>query len=243
VFWSVEVNSKTFLMAAALATASSVAVTSTAMAAPSGPGWEFTTPGNDFSNGTWDFASAFTVSTSATVTGLGYYASPYNGQVASNPVALYQCADVDCDSTATEIASATVTNIYPLNGHFRYVTITPVTLMPGVGYEVAGVSNGDNYTWADTGFATNSAVALTSISGGTTRWQALGTPDFLNYTNTGEIEPDGFWGPDIYLGASSGFTGVPEPATWGLMLIGAFGVGAGLRARKSRALAPSARLA
>jgi len=193
--------------------------------------WEFSAPGNDFSNGTWDFASAFTVNTTVTASGLGYYASPTNGQVASNPVALYQCADVNCDSTATLIASATVTNIYPLNGHFRFVTIDPITLNPGVGYEVAGVSNGDNYTWNDTGFATNAAVTLTSISGGTTRWQSLGTPDFLNYTNTAQIEQDGFWGPNVYLGAATGFTDVPEPATWSMLIGGVFGIGAMIRRR------------
>ena len=202
-----------------------------------GPAWEFTSPGNDYSNGTWDFATAFTVSSDVTASGLGYYASPTNGQVNSNPVALYQCADAACDSTATLIASATVTNTHALNGHFRYVTIAPVTLQAGVGYEVAGVSNGDNYTWNDTSFTTAPGLTITSMNGGTTRWQSLGTPDFLNYTNTGELENDGFWGPNVYLGAATGFTGAPEPAAWSLMLMGVGGVGALLRTRRRKALA------
>jgi len=32
-----------------------------------GPGWEFTSPGNSFTNGTWDFATAFSVNSNVTV--------------------------------------------------------------------------------------------------------------------------------------------------------------------------------
>lgn len=40
----------------------------------------------------------------------------------------------------------------------------------------------------------------------------------------------------VYVEVSS--AAVPEPASWGLMLIGVFGIGAGLRTRRSRALTP-----
>jgi hypothetical protein len=222
---------RNLLLSVAMAAAVSVGAGSAALA---GPAWEFTSAGNDFTDGTWDFASAFTVGTAVAASGLGYYASPTNGQVNSNPVALYQCSDAACDGTATLLASTIVTNTFALNGHFRYVTINPITLEPGVGYEVAGVSNGDNYTWNDAGFATDPNVTLTSLSGGTTRWESLGTPDFLNFTNTGEIENDGFWGPNVFLGAATGFTGAPEPSTWALMFVGLAGLGAALRVSRSK---------
>src|SRR5580704_13298299 len=78
-------------------------------AAPAGatPLWEFTTAGGSFTNNTWDFATAFAVTTTVSASGLGYYADPNNGFVNSNPVALYLCADAACDSTGTLIASAT----------------------------------------------------------------------------------------------------------------------------------------
>src|SRR5208283_1515856 len=118
-----------------------------ATSASADPGWEFTTPGNSFTNGQWDFATAFTVSSDVTLSGLGYYADPVTGNVDGNPVAFYQCDTTDCLTTGTLLASTTVTDVYPELGHFRYVTIAPINLIAGDSYEVAGVSNSDNYTW------------------------------------------------------------------------------------------------
>ena len=229
---------RTLLLAAAAAATMSVATGSTALAAS---GWEFTTPGNSFTNGQWDFATAFTANSSVTVSGLGYYADPITGNADGNPVALYQCADTACLTTGTLLASATVTNIYPLNGHFRYVTITPITLTAGVSYEVAGVSNADNYTWADPGFAVDPALTILTSSGQASRWQTLSTPDFLvgsPFLDRGS--DDGYWGPNVFLGASGGsggFTGTPEPSTWAIMLVGIAGIGGALRSRRRLATA------
>jgi len=43
------------------------------------------------------------------------------------------------------------------------VTITPVTLTPGW-YEVDGVSNVQNFTWDDQGFATDPAITYNANS-------------------------------------------------------------------------------
>ena len=229
---------RTFLLAAAAAAAMSVATGSAALAAA---GWEFTTPGNSFTNGQWDFATAFTANSAVTVSGLGYYADPVTGNADGNPVALYQCADAACLTTGTLLASANVTNIYALNGHFRYVTITPVTLVAGDSYEVAGVSNSDNYTWNDPGFTVDPALTILTTSGQASRWDHSPTPDFL--TSSGFIDlggEDGYWGPDVFLGPASGFTiGAPEPSTWAIMLVGIAGIGGALRnsRRKSAAAA------
>ena len=129
---------------------SAVAVGMMSSAAVATPLWEFTSAGNSFSNGSWDFGNNFQVKSTVTVTGLGYFADPNNGFVDANQVALYA-------STGTLLASATVDNTYPLVGHFRYVTISPVILTPGI-YQIDGASHADNYTWNDPGFFTNPAI-------------------------------------------------------------------------------------
>lgn len=223
----------TKLRAAVLLCSIAVAGLGASASANAGALWEFTTPGGSFNNNTWDFAQAFTVgSANLTVTGLGYYADPTNGQVASNPVALYQCSDAACTGTGTEIASAVVTNTYPLTGHFRYVTITPVTLQAGMSYEVAGVSFGDNYTWDDSGFTVNSDISLVSEGGGTDRWEQTGAPDFLTPGNsqTDLNGEDGYWGPNVFVGQPT-FTGVPEPDTWALFGAGLALLGLAIRRR------------
>lgn len=209
-----------------------IATAGAAAAAHAGPGWEFTSPGNSFTDGTWDFATAFTANSNVTVSGLGYYADPVTGNADGNPVALYQCADVACSTTATLLYSTTVTNIYPLTGHFRYVTIPAITLTAGVSYEVAGVSNSDNYTWNDPGFATDPAITILSDGGSppnTDRWELIGTPDFLNFTQADIPGQDGFWGPNIFLGAP---VFAPEPASLALFGIGLAGLGL-IRRRKA----------
>jgi hypothetical protein len=219
------------MMLAALALGAGLFATG---AANAGPAWEFTSPGTNFTNGTWDFAQAFSVNSAVTVTGLGYYADPVTGNADGNPVALYQCADALCSTTGTLLTSTNVTNIYPLTGHFRYVTIAPIDLIAGMSYEIVGISNSDNYTWADAGFATDPSITLISMNGGTDRWLSTGSLTFLNGSNStsnlgGE---DGYWGPNLFFGTPT-FTQVPEPFT-----ITMFGAGlaaaAGLRLRRSK---------
>lgn len=197
-----------------------------------GPAWEFTSPGNSYNNNYWDFAQAFTVNSNVTASGLGYYADPTTGLANGQAVALYQCADSACETTATLIASATVTNAYPLTGHFRYVTISPVNLIAGDSYEVAGVSNTANYTWDDPGFATDPAISLLpTYNGGTDRWLLTNSPDFLgggNYTSNLGGE-DGYWGPNVFLGTP---VFAPEPVS--LALLGAGVIGLGFARRRVR---------
>jgi hypothetical protein len=152
-----------------------IAAAGLSSAAQAAPGWEFvSTAGNNYTDGVWDFATAFIANTNVTVSGLGYYADPITGNADGNQVAFYRCDDVACSTTATLLASAMVTNSYPLTGHFRYARITPINLIPGTSYEIAGVSNADNYTWNDPGFTVNPAISpVSDIYGYTTRWQPL----------------------------------------------------------------------
>lgn len=167
-----------------------------------------------------------------TVSGLGYYADPNNGQVDNNKVALYSCDTAGCLTTGTQISSATVTNTYAVLGHFRYVTVPTLTLAPG-DYLVSGVSVGDNYTWNDTGFVTDPSITYND-----NRWiltGGAGTPDFVNFVRN-DVS-DGYWGPNVFFGDAGGFTGgVPEPASWMLMIAGFGMVGITAR-RRSRAVA------
>ena len=219
-----------------LLAAATVATLMAGSAAEAAVAWEFTTTGNTGTNGTWDFATAFTVNSAVTVTGLGYFADPATGNVDGNPVAFYQCANASCTSTGTLLTSTTVTNAYPVVGHFRFVTVAPITLTVGESYEVAGVSNADNYAWNDIGYTVNPAISLVQgLSGQNSRWQALGTPDFLTTSGAADLgSEDGFWGANVFFGTPT-FTGtVPEPATWVMFILGFGAVGFMMRNARRR---------
>lgn len=200
-----------------------------------GPAWEFTTASNSFTNGSWNFANKFTVLNEVTVSGLGWYADPITGNVDANPVALYRCDTAGCLTTGTLLAQVTVDNTYALQGHFRFVTIAQQTLAPGE-YLIAGVSDTNNYTWNNVGFTTDPNITYDD-----NRWFSTtsGASPTFNTSVQNDVT-DGYWGPNLFLGAPI-FAGVPEPATWAMMILGFGAVGGAMRRR--RAVATKVRFA
>jgi hypothetical protein len=200
------------------------------------PAWEFTSPGNSYSNGIWLFATAFTANTDVVVSRLGYFVDPATRSLNPSPTALYECADAGCLTTATLLTSTIVDTTGTLVGHFRYAAIAPVTLEAGKSYEVAGISNGNLYTWDDAGYRDDPAVTRLSTSGQYARWTeidgfTLDTPGFLTGSVVNDIGlVDGFQGANLFLGT-------PEPATWTVLIAGFGLVGAVLRRRRA-VLAP-----
>lgn len=186
------------------------------------PAWTFESANINFTNGSWNFGNNFEVLSAVTVSGLGYYADPNTGNVAGNPVALFQCDTAACNTTGTLLASAVVDNSHPLTNFFRFVTIPEITLAPGF-YQIVGVSNQDNYTWNTNGFATDPAIRYVANT-----WQSTGTgsqPFFMNFVQN-DVR-DGYWGPNLFLGAP---TFVPTPGALALFGLGLLGL-AGLRRR------------
>ncbi|WP_254620931.1 PEPxxWA-CTERM sorting domain-containing protein [Sphingomonas sp. CL5.1] len=188
--------------------------------------WEFTSASNSYTNGSWNFANSFTVLNAVTVSGLGWYADPNTGNVDANPVALYKCDTAGCLTTGTLLAQVTVDNTYALQGHFRFVTVPELTLAPG-DYLISGVSDTNNYTWNDTGFTVDPNIQYND-----NRWFST-TSGAMPSFNTSVVNDvtDGYWGPNLFLGAAT-FAGVPEPATWAMMILGFGLVGASLRRRE-----------
>lgn len=186
--------------------------------------WEFDAPGFLNSNNNWSFGAAFTVNTTLKIIGLGTFS---DGATPNSLVNLYACDSLGCDTTGALIASATITGTGTTIGNFVFASITAVTLDPGSGYLVVGtMPSGNLYAYDTVGFATDPRVNYTAF---TDRFvdNLDAAFDPVNQASTS----NGYWGPNLLIAGA----GVPEPASWA-MLIAGFGL-AGAMMRRRRVVA------
>ena len=114
--------------AAIIASAPAAAVTSAA--------WDFTASGQLNSNNNWSFGSAFTVNSAVKAVGLGIYSG---GQTpVGNLVNLYLCDNINCTSTGSLIATATIDAGDMFLGNFVFDSVAAVSLATNTGYLVVG---------------------------------------------------------------------------------------------------------
>ncbi len=120
------------------------------------------TPALNFSNfstvqqGNFVVGWEFDVLSPVTVTGLGMF--EYSGlSLNGHAVGIY-------DPSQALVATATVGPSDPLSGYFRFRSlVTPVTLMPGTGYRIAGVALSEYYAYGistpPTGWTVDSRIS------------------------------------------------------------------------------------
>jgi hypothetical protein len=171
--------------------------------------------------------NSFTANTTVTVTALGYYNLTGTGFLTPHEVGIFDSAGNLLADTVLPAGSSD-----PLIGGFRYQAIKPVTLVAGQTYNLVGEAEvGDPWGYAGyTGFTVNPAITL-------------GTVSYI-YQSDNVLRDTLLYGSPYIWTAYSGpnfliSSGVPEPASWAMALIGfgLVGAGARLRRRAVRAIA------
>jgi hypothetical protein len=100
---------------------------------------------DDFRNDSWSFGDIFTVGgANIEVTGLGAYDAGLDGYVTSDgiPVGIFR------ESDDALLFSTMVTSADSLIGHYRFASITPLTLLANTSYRVVAVNRDDLYNIA-----------------------------------------------------------------------------------------------
>ena len=171
------------------------------------------------SGGAFTMGFAFTVGANTFLNGLGAYDHLGDGFPAPMTVGLW-------DGAGTLLQQATVTSADPLIGSFRYTTLSSYALTAGTTYIVGAfryAGSGETYA---TGFGPNSTAPGVTILGA--RYSDTGSFAFPNVS----VGTNGYYGANALVGAAV-TAGVPEPATWLMMILGFGMIGAGLRSRRT----------
>jgi len=182
-------------------------------------GVDFTSWNSSNSQSVWSLGYQFVANTNATVTALGTFDYGQDGFAQPQQVGLW-------DASANLLASVYVTNADPLQGFWRFHSISGVTLIPGDTYYVAS-QGGEGYVWLTNGFTVAPQITFVEDAwhyNGDTNNNPLAFPDTTDGFGAGV--GGGFFGGNIEFG-----TATPEPGT--LMLLGSGVVGlAGIIRRK-----------
>ena len=165
--------------------------------------WEFSSPGNNFTNGNWTFGEIFVPNHDVVINLLGYY-RPEGGFTSSHPVGIFAPGGY-------LLVSTVIDNNSPLSyPHFAFNQIAPLTLMGGMPYVIEGISNSDPYAFNDYGFQVWPGITVLGNN-----WAYDYGLNFLGPTPINDVA-DGYWGPN--------FGATPEPTTSLLLATGVVGI-------------------
>jgi hypothetical protein len=160
----------------------------------------------DFRNNSWAFGELFTVNEAITVTALGAYDAGGDGFVTAGglPAGIFNF------TTDTLLTSANVMSSDPLSAGFRFHSIAPITLVPGVIYDDVTVNESDLYN-INLSFTVNPAIDRSGYAYGlSTTLQIL--------TNLQGSER-------IWLSNFEFQSAIPEPSSVVMASLGAIGLG------------------
>ncbi len=165
--------------------------------------------------GLWTLGYSFLVNTSINVTGLGVYDVNGDGLNVSHAVGIW-------DSNGNLLASTTVAagSVAPLDGGFRFSSISTLALTAGSIYFVGSVNGLDDDGWLQDPLSITAASEITYLS---RQYQVSGGglvfPDLVGSGKTG------------YFGANFEFNAIPEPGTLVRLGSGLIGLAGAVRRR------------
>jgi hypothetical protein len=187
----------------------------------------------------------FTANTDAVISSLGYYDLGGDGFTVQHALALYSGDGAQGPSTllggATLGAGPTGSAgaAFADGSFFRYIAISPVHVLKGKTYAVAGLSTtgngGPNDPWLYGGPAAPgytpyhgfTTSPLVTIGDNAARYR-FDTPTLIN--------PDQHYSDYQFYAVNFGIAAVPEPATWAMMIVGFGAAGSMLRRRRTASL-------
>jgi len=221
-------------------------------------------PGGGFGStapASYSLGFAFTANSSVFVTSLGYFNEPSFDPTypfdtvflspepsgtysysSDHQVGLYQVVPGigGAAESGTLLGSTTITSASNPGGDFLYNAITPIALVAGDQYVLAGVSGSQDpfiYNIEDDS-KTQGGVGLTVDPAVTYNQSRYTVSSTLAYAGSNDGSEPGFFGPNFQILKTLPTSAAPEPAQWSVLAFAALGLGAlALRVRRRAAIA------